>query len=544
MHLFYYRKGVMQQADGAIPGGENDSQGQGPNASYQTQHTTVQTLLNDPEAFAKAQSDELELRSECKALEERLQANPLYSENEALEVQLVQMQDDFLSLQEDFRGLREYFGQRITEMGSALQAQVHAADVAEGRASCLMDLARFHEDRGRLAGQYWKTQAEKKDDSIRFLTLKLKEYTMSSAAYIGPTGQRHIGGGDDNVDGKDPIDSGAVVEDPLEPNIGQAYQSLLDNHLELCHKLQQEQGRGALLSHQLQMAEIEEEALKVQLASVRELEASSRHSGTDEVADESEVQARTALLEEENERLRSEVREFEDLLEERAMEAKDKEQLPAWAHRCIWRDELDVRAGQLERISFQFDATKGSLDKAGDELQRQASAAEEVRRELAEAWRGLREERGRSRGLQCKLKDSERRVEDLLQFCERARALNQGAGHESSGSAVSHGDAGGYPAQSPVSTAAVAAGVFEMPRRPSWRERIAEIREETREIVESIRSGVLNNSTDPSNVQVPNDQGVGSFPEFCSQGTLEETNKVGTTDASAKPRSPTEEEMN
>merc|ERR1719321_1824835 len=105
--------------------------------------------------------------------------------------------------------------------------------------------------------------------------------------------------------------------------------------------------------------------------------------------------------------MRSEVREFEELLEHRAMEAKEKDALPAWAHRCIWRDELDVRAGQLERISFQFDATKTSLDSAGDELQRHAARAEDLRRRLAESWHSLRAERVRSRELQSKLKESE-----------------------------------------------------------------------------------------------------------------------------------------
>ncbi|CAE8604580.1 unnamed protein product, partial [Polarella glacialis] len=53
--------------------------------------------------------------------------------------------------------------------------------------------------------------------------------------------------------------------------------------------------------------------------------------------------------------------------------------LPPWAQRCVWRDELDIRAGQLERISLQFDATKRSLDAANEELQWQATSAEALR---------------------------------------------------------------------------------------------------------------------------------------------------------------------
>lgn len=33
-----------------------------------------------------------------------------------------------------------------------------------------------------LAGSYWQTQCVKRDDSIRFLTLKLQEYTVTGYA--------------------------------------------------------------------------------------------------------------------------------------------------------------------------------------------------------------------------------------------------------------------------------------------------------------------------------------------------------------------------
>ena len=39
------------------------------------------------------------------------------------------------------------------------------------------------EDNGTLAGSYWRTQCVKRDDSIRFLSLKLQEYTVNSAEY-------------------------------------------------------------------------------------------------------------------------------------------------------------------------------------------------------------------------------------------------------------------------------------------------------------------------------------------------------------------------
>merc|ERR1712048_1448639 len=68
------------------------------------------------------------------------------------------------------------------------------------------------------------------------------------------------------------------------------------------------------------------------------------------------------------------------------------ERLPVWASRCTWRDELDVRAGQLERISLEFDKTKRSLDAANEELQWQATSAEALRMRLADVVRASRNE--------------------------------------------------------------------------------------------------------------------------------------------------------
>eukprot|EP00418_Pyrodinium_bahamense_P022295 CAMPEP_0179140910 /NCGR_PEP_ID=MMETSP0796-20121207/67529_1 /TAXON_ID=73915 /ORGANISM="Pyrodinium bahamense, Strain pbaha01" /LENGTH=189 /DNA_ID=CAMNT_0020840547 /DNA_START=36 /DNA_END=602 /DNA_ORIENTATION=- len=126
---------------------------------------------------------EEDLRRQCAELELLLRQDPLSFENETLEVQLVQMQDDYLSLQDDFRSMREYFGQQIAQMSAQLEEQSRAAGTSEGHADCLLELLHFHEDQGQLAGSYWRAQCEKRDDSIRFLTLKLQEYTVPSAEY-------------------------------------------------------------------------------------------------------------------------------------------------------------------------------------------------------------------------------------------------------------------------------------------------------------------------------------------------------------------------
>merc|ERR1712046_373728 len=77
---------------------------------------------------------------------------------------------------------------------------------------------------------------------------------------------------------------------------------------------------------------------------------------------------------------------------DRAGTSGQRGRLPAWAHRCMWRDELDVRAGQLERISLEFDKTKRSLDAANEELQWQATSAEALRMRLADVLRAARNE--------------------------------------------------------------------------------------------------------------------------------------------------------
>merc|ERR1719359_24268 len=89
-------------------------------------------------------------------------------------------------------------------------------------------------------------------------------------------------------------------------------------------------------------------------------------------------------------------------------------QLPVWANRCGWRDELDVRAGQLERISLQLDATKRSLDAANEELQWQATSAEALRMRLADVLRAIQAEEVKTVELREEHRQSQSEVEELL----------------------------------------------------------------------------------------------------------------------------------
>eukprot|EP00747_Dinoflagellata_sp_TGD_P217833 gnl/TRDRNA2_/TRDRNA2_90180_c0_seq1.p1 gnl/TRDRNA2_/TRDRNA2_90180_c0~~gnl/TRDRNA2_/TRDRNA2_90180_c0_seq1.p1 ORF type:complete len:230 (-),score=52.04 gnl/TRDRNA2_/TRDRNA2_90180_c0_seq1:26-640(-) len=121
-----------------------------------------------------------------------------------------------------------------------------------------------------------------------------------------------------------------------------------------------------------------------------------------------------AELEAECRRLREEVTACEEALDSLGSD-RDRQALPAWAHRCVWRDELDVRADQLERISLQFDATKHSLDAANEELQWQATSAEALRMRLADVLRTIKAEEAEAAELLAEQRQSENAVEELLQ---------------------------------------------------------------------------------------------------------------------------------
>jgi len=124
-------------------------------------------------------------------------------------------------------------------------------------------------------------------------------------------------------------------------------------------------------------------------------------------------------MEAECSRLRSEVEACEQGLAD-----NQSGQLPTWAHRCVWRDELDVRAGQLERISLQFDATKRSLDAANEELQWQATSAEALRMRLADVQRAIKGEEAKTSELRAEHRQSQNSVEALLQHWSQPRDDN------------------------------------------------------------------------------------------------------------------------
>lgn len=381
---------------------------------------------------------EEDLRRQCAELEQKLRQDDLSLQNETLEVQLVQMQDDFESLKQDFTSMCGFLQQQLKEKEDQLEEQTRAASSAEGHADCLCDLLHFHEENGQLISSYWRAQCEKRDGSIKFLSLKLQEYTVPSSEYwacrrasvdpgsFSPDLQSTLG-----LPASPATSSSAPAEPhsprrfgaspPLSPrasgesggaqapSTGQSYQTLLDQHHELCREHQEVEDESLALERELEASELNCAALEGRLRHVRNVQRSQ----ADNVSDDNQA----AALEAECARLRSETEACEQALaaaHDRATASGQRGRLPAWAHRCVWRDELDVRAGQLERISLQFDATKRSLDAANEELQWQATSAEALRMRLADVLRSIQNEEAKTSDLREEHQQCQSEVEELL----------------------------------------------------------------------------------------------------------------------------------
>lgn len=98
------------------------------------------------QSFEELKNEEEELQKQCAELERLLRQDALSFENEALEVQLLQIQDDHAQLREELRGTREFYGRRIADMTNQLEERARTTSTAEGHADCLSDLLLFHED--------------------------------------------------------------------------------------------------------------------------------------------------------------------------------------------------------------------------------------------------------------------------------------------------------------------------------------------------------------------------------------------------------------
>lgn len=445
------------------------------------------------EALAALEED---LESQCAELERQLREDPLAFENEALEVTLVQMQSDFMSLREDYRNMDKYFVERLHELTVQLEDQVRAAALAGGHADCLRDLLQFHEDQGKLASSYWRAQCEKRDDSVRFLTLKMQEYFVPAAEYArlrqeAATSDGTAAAGLDPATGSSPSaaspswsPSRPPSSPPRSPKrrapdakeaIGvRLHAALVEEHAALCGEIEAQEEAHLANVRKLHTSELHCAAARAardqwlltacadhspglpdsQDAPLSSLFAAAMKWGWSDWSEET-VLAHADYRQGSREDLAAvpppqALRGVEASLEDARAERRrlceevgalrqrmvgqvggETATLPAWAHRCVWRDELDVRAGQLERVSLRFDATKRSLDAANEELQWQATSAEALRMRLADLLRAAKLE---------ELKAWDFRVEQRV-FDEEVSELRSAIGPRATTAAIAGGAA-------------------------------------------------------------------------------------------------------
>lgn len=215
------------------------------------------------------------------------------------------------------------------------------------------------------------------------------------------------------------------------PSTAQSYQTLLEQHQMLCREYQEQEDASSAVMREIEASELRQSALEGRIRYTRSYQKSQEGSRQE---DARHAAALEASLEAECARLRSEMEACEQAFATASMPTAaspgNRGKLPAWAHRCVWRDELDVRAGQLERISLQLDSTKRSLDAANEELQWQATSVEALRLRLEDVLRSIQIEEAKARELRDSHLRSQSEVEELLRHWPPREMTGPGRGSE------------------------------------------------------------------------------------------------------------------
>lgn len=288
-------------------------------------------------------------------LQWRLETGALRAENEALEGQVLHCQEDFRSLEEEFKDMKDRFGEQLGDLDRKLEGQQSVTSAAQKRVICMEDLIRFFEEQRRLMAGHWKEQCRLKDERIRTLNMKLTEYT---------------------------IDYKLMKQ--TEASLSHELQCLQDRHGQL---------RSEHLKRRQERDQLEEKVAEAQKVDAKELsEAEAVESG------QASPHSRVAELEACGAGLREQLQLLEEWQRSREAEAQQQPTPTNWNHECIWRHELDVREGQLEKITSQLDRTNHALLAAQAALTAQRARHEEMKSEHRKAEEELREgERARTR---------------------------------------------------------------------------------------------------------------------------------------------------
>lgn len=293
---------------------------------------------------ASTASNILALQQRRDELRRRLEKGPqsLQADNEALESQVLHMQEDFVALQNEFKDLKEGFSKELGDLDRQLEDQQAVTSAATKRVICTEDLIRFFEEQRRFMASHWKAQCQPKDEHIRSLNLQLTEYTTDSS-----------------------------MMKQTDASLSHELHCLQDRHGEL---------RSEHLRRLQQCDELAQD-----LAEAREAEAAESCEA------EATASAHGSLcqLEAQGAGLRSQLHLLED--RRRSSQTEDVHPETTWSHTCIWRDELDIRESQLEKITLQLDRTNDALQAAQAALASQRLRHEEMKRQHRDAECQLRE---------------------------------------------------------------------------------------------------------------------------------------------------------
>jgi hypothetical protein len=372
MHLFYYQQGNLFDE---APDLEDDSpsrlglalrreaashptispsqrSGAGTNTMQAHLTTAGSSSPSSPSYASNANIRALQQRRDD--LKRRLEQEALQVENEDLSRRVLHMQEEFGQEQEAFQEMKASLGEQLGALDRQLEAQQAVTSAAQKRVICTEDLIRFFEEQRRLMAGHWKAQCQLKDERIRALNLQLTEYTID---------WQRLG-----------------TQKQTEASLTHELQCLQDRHTELLVEHERRKHRREQLSESLaemQESEAREEEEARQAASSGQASSNSPRSHVRELeACGAGLRCQLQLLEERR----------------RTREAETQQLETAWPHSCIWRDELDVRERQLEKITSQLDRTNSALHAAQAALASQRHHHEDMKRRHRDAEAELRED--------------------------------------------------------------------------------------------------------------------------------------------------------
>eukprot|EP00927_Polykrikos_kofoidii_P071696 TRINITY_DN67934_c0_g1_i1.p1 TRINITY_DN67934_c0_g1~~TRINITY_DN67934_c0_g1_i1.p1 ORF type:complete len:487 (+),score=106.62 TRINITY_DN67934_c0_g1_i1:109-1569(+) len=456
MHLFYYQQGLfaddvepslLQEVAGA-PGSHPWRPAQNPAPLVTVQDFTAGVGPPPPPppvtgATATGPSRIQALRARRAELQWRIETGALKTESEALESHVSRMQRDFNALTDEFKDMKERFGERLADVNKALEAQQEVTAAAERRVICTEDLVRFYEEQRRQMAGHWKAQCQMKDERIRSLNLQLTQYTVD---------WQHLG-----------------THKQTDASRSHELQCLQDRHDELridCERRREKQERLAL-----RLADFQAEAKELRESEAEAVEAATKAEFAKAAAEGSMEENASKVMELRRLQastvgLRGQLRLLNEWARKRE-NAEPETTDPPWPHKCIWRDELDVREKQLEKITAQLDRTNNALHAAREALSAQRERHEDMKNQHREAEVEHREgERRRAKWQrQCaELRRAEAELRCVLEASSSSSASAAASGSVSAGGAS--GTAAGMPGPSSVGGMS-AHGAMPAPRERS-----------------------------------------------------------------------------